>query len=149
MAHGLSDFIQSTIGVKQGCPLLPTLFGIYIDELESFLHEHIQQGDGCLLHQVLISLLLFTDDLVLLASNPEGLQRQIDTLASFCDLRQLTVNLGKTKVLIFNALKSSLIDLHFYCQGVEIEITTTYWPLIPRACRDKLTHWLAFMTFDN
>jgi hypothetical protein len=40
-AHGLSDFIRSTIGVKQGCPLSPTLFGIYIDELEAFLHEHI------------------------------------------------------------------------------------------------------------
>jgi hypothetical protein len=126
MAHGLSDFIQSTIGVKQGCPLSPTLFGIYIDELESFLHEHIQEGDGCLLHQVLISLLLFVDDLVLLASTPEGLQRQIDALANFCDLRQLTVNLGKTKVLIFNASKSSLTDLHFYYRGAEIEITTTY-----------------------
>jgi hypothetical protein len=126
MAHGLSDFIQSTIGVKQGCPLSSTLFGIYIDELESFLHEHIQEGDGCLLHQVLISLLLFVDDLVLLASTPEGLQRQIDALANFCDLRQLTVNLGKTKVLIFNASKSSLTDLHFYYRGAEIEITTTY-----------------------
>lgn len=40
-AHGMSDFIQSTIGVKQGFPLSPTLFGIYIDEFEAFLHEHI------------------------------------------------------------------------------------------------------------
>jgi hypothetical protein len=86
MTHGLSNFIQSTIGVKQGCPLSPTLFEIYIDELESFLHEHIQEGEGHFLHQVLISLLLFTDDLVLLASTPEGMQRQIDALASFCDL---------------------------------------------------------------
>jgi hypothetical protein len=70
LAHGLSDFIQSTIGIKQGCPLSPTLFGIYIDELESYLHEHIQEGDGCLLHHVLISLLLFIDDLVLIASTP-------------------------------------------------------------------------------
>jgi hypothetical protein len=57
LTHDHSDFIQSTIGVKQGCPLSPTLFGIYIDELASFLHNHIQDGDGCLLHQVLISLL--------------------------------------------------------------------------------------------
>jgi hypothetical protein len=73
MAYGLSDFIQSTIRVKQGCPLSPTLFGIYIDEMKSYLHEHIQEGDGCLLHQVLISLLLFVDDLVLMESTPEGL----------------------------------------------------------------------------
>ena len=62
-----------TIGVKRGCSLSSTLFGIYIDELESFLHDHIKDGDGCLLHQELISLLLFVDDLILLASTPEGL----------------------------------------------------------------------------
>jgi len=73
IAQGLSEFIRSTIGVKQGCLLSPTLFGIYIDELEAFLQEHTQEKDGCLLHQVLISILLFTDDIVLLSSSLEGL----------------------------------------------------------------------------
>lgn len=72
---GLSNFIRSTIRVKQGCPLSPTLFGIYIDELESFLREHIKDTDGCLLHQVLIFILLFADDISLIASSQEGLQR--------------------------------------------------------------------------
>ena len=72
-AQRLSRLIRSTIGVKQGCPLSPTLFGIYIDELEAFLHEHIQEADGCLLHHVLIFILLFADDVVLLSSSLEGL----------------------------------------------------------------------------
>ena len=48
--EGFSDPIQSTIGVKQGCPLSPTLFGIYIDELEAFLHDFSLPGDGLYLH---------------------------------------------------------------------------------------------------
>jgi hypothetical protein len=44
-----------------------------MDELEAFPYNHIQDSDGCLLHQVLISILLFVDDVVLLASSPEGL----------------------------------------------------------------------------
>jgi hypothetical protein len=80
------DFIRSTTGVKQGCPLSPMLFGIYIDELETFLHEHIQDNDGCVLHQVLISILLFADDVVLHSSSSEGLHRQLDALSLFCDL---------------------------------------------------------------
>jgi hypothetical protein len=68
---------------------------------------------------------LFVDDVVLLASSLEGLQRQLDALALFCDLRQLTINLGKTKVIIFNGSKKS-VDLHFFFRGEEIDITNAY-----------------------
>jgi hypothetical protein len=37
IADGVLDIIWSTIGVKHRCPLSLALFGIYIDELESFL----------------------------------------------------------------------------------------------------------------
>jgi hypothetical protein len=62
---------------------------------------------------------------VLLASSLEGLQRQLNALAIFCNLRQLTINLGKTKVMIFNELKKTM-DLHFFFRWEEIEITNTY-----------------------
>ena len=111
--------------MKQGFPLSPTLFGIYIDELEAFLHEHIQEAHGFLLHHVLISILLFVDDVVLLSSSSEGLQRQLDALALFCDLRKLTVNLSKTKVMIFNGVKKTT-NFHFLFKVEEIKITNTY-----------------------
>ena len=107
--------------MKQGCPLSPTPFGIYIDELETFLHEHTQETDGCLLHLVL----LFVDDIVLLSSSPKGLQRQLDVLALFCELRKLTVNMNKTKVMIFNGVKKTSY-LRFLFKGEEVEITDTY-----------------------
>ena len=72
--QGFSDPIQSTIGVKQGYPISPTLFGIYIDKLEAFLCDCSLLGDGCYLHQVLISILLFDDDVILLASSSNGFQ---------------------------------------------------------------------------
>ncbi|MDF3675373.1 hypothetical protein, partial [Enterobacter hormaechei] len=65
-----------------------------------------------------ISILLFTDDVILLASSPDGLQLLLDGLASFCDPRELVVNLGKTWVMVFNCLTTSHLD--FYFQGIEI-----------------------------
>lgn len=130
-----------SIGVKQSCPLSPTLFGIYIYELEDFLRDCIQDGDGCLLHQVLISILLFADDVALLASSLEGLQLQLDALALFCDFRQLTVNLGKTKVMIFNGTKKTLSDVHFFSRGEEIEITSTYTYLGVQFSRSRFSLW--------
>lgn len=125
-AHGVSHFIRRSIGIKQGCPMSPTLFRIYIDELESFLHEHIEYKDRFSLHQVLISILLFVNDVILLASSPNGLQRQWDALALFWDFQQLIDSLGKTKVMIFNRSKKVISDYHFLFKGVEIKINSIY-----------------------
>ena len=100
------------------------MFEIYIDELEAFLSDSSFLDDGHHLHQVLISILIFAEDVVLLASSPEGLQRILDRLASFCDMRQLVVNLEKTRVMVFNGLKTS--HLHFHFQVWEVEITSFY-----------------------
>ena len=58
-----------------------------------------------LMHKSDISapLLLYAYDLILISTSPEGLQRQVDALATFCEQRQLTINLSKTKVVIFKA----------------------------------------------
>ena len=37
--EGWTTYINCNIGLKQGCPLSPTTFGIYIDKLEKCLEE--------------------------------------------------------------------------------------------------------------
>ena len=44
MSDKLLDFFNSTIGVKQGCPLLPTLFGLCIDELEEMVAKFVKKN---------------------------------------------------------------------------------------------------------
>ena len=121
-SYGLSNFIKNTNVVKQGCPFSPTLFKMYIDELKSFLHEHIQPSNHCLLHHVLISILLFIDDVVLLTSTLEGLQRELDALVTFCDPQELTVNLGKTKVMISNCSNKTLSCFNSYLRGRRLRL---------------------------
>ncbi|MCO5573024.1 hypothetical protein L7F22_026788 [Adiantum nelumboides] len=97
---GLLDAIESIIGVKQGCLLSSTLFGIYTDELSKYVDTY---GDaGYSLVGVMILLLLYADDVVLILDSPKALQRKLDALQRFCVDRNLTVNLGKTKVMVFN-----------------------------------------------
>jgi hypothetical protein len=71
--EGWSKEINYNIGVKQGCSSSPTLFGIYIDKLQECL-----EGVGCvgpILGGIVISLLLYTDDIVLMEKNPMILER--------------------------------------------------------------------------
>jgi hypothetical protein len=63
---------MSDIGIKQGCPLSPTLFGLYINKLKEWLK--LKEGDGVLLGEFVIRLLLYANDLILIAKSVPGLQ---------------------------------------------------------------------------
>ena len=65
-------------GVKQGCPLSPTLFGLYIDKLEEWLNK--ANGEGIQLAEYVIKLLLYPDDLILIAKTTQGLKEHLKNL---------------------------------------------------------------------
>ena len=90
------------MGVRQGCPLSPTLFGIFFDRL----HDHLQScapmagmqlGSG----RWLLSL-VYTDDVVLLSWSPSGLQLLLDSMNGFCPGLGLVISPTETEVVIFN-----------------------------------------------
>ncbi|XP_016350301.1 uncharacterized protein LOC107695035 [Sinocyclocheilus anshuiensis] len=112
-------------GVRQGCSLSPTLFNIYINQLANALeHAPIQ---GLTLHDTEIKCLLYADDLVLLSPTKEGLQDSLNLLEDYCQTWALTVNLQKTKVMIFQKRSRSQGLTHtFTLSHRTIETTKTY-----------------------
>ena len=119
-SQGISAIFRCFLGVKQGCPLSPTLFGLYVDGLE----KHLLQTAGIDAPELLgtlIPLLLYADDLILTSTTAAGLQKQLDALATFCKDRQLTVNLSKTKVVIFEARRSASVEFKLNGNAVDRE----------------------------
>jgi hypothetical protein len=116
--EGLSARFSCGIGVKQGCPLSPLLFGLYLDGLEKHLDALVGDSPPQLANTV-VKVLLYVDDLALMSETPQGLQKQIDALSKFYVERQLVINVSKTKVLVFEKCRSAALE--FTYRGTTIE----------------------------
>ena len=98
----LGQPFQCNVGVRQGCPLSPLLFGIFIEQFADMVHREAPEL-GPLLIDGRVPLLFYADDLVLMADSAEKLQQLLDLLASFCQRTGMQVNLTKTQAVIFQS----------------------------------------------
>ena len=122
--HNRLDPITSNLGLKQGCPLSPLLFNLYIDDLAQHLSN---SPDDIFLQGSRISHFLYADDLVLLSSTKEGLQRKLNELGTYADNKDLTVSIGKSKIMVFNkAGRKSKLNFLYKDQKLEVVSSFTY-----------------------
>ena len=118
----LLEAISSNLGLKQGCPLSPILFNIYISDIEPYLRD---QNSDITLHDTAISHFLYADDLVIIANSKEGLQKKLDGLGLFAKDKELTVNKKKSQVIIFNKAGRKGKE-NFTLDGIKLEVVQTY-----------------------
>ena len=118
----LTDPFKSQIGVKQGDVLIPNIFKIFLNDFGTLIDK---SEIGAKLSNKTIGCLLFGDDLVLISDSKQGLQKQLDILDTYCKDWCLTVNINKTKIIIFNKT-GRLIKDNFILDGQEIDCITRY-----------------------
>ena len=99
LKNGHTRAIESNLGLKQGCPLSPLLFNLFIDDVDYIFDDTC---DPIGIHNEKINHFLYADDLVILSQSKEGLQRSIDRTADYAKSKQLTISVNKSKTMIFN-----------------------------------------------
>ena len=99
-SDGLTNSVKISQGVLQGEKLSPALFSLLLVDLKEFFRNEDFSGisiDFC--HEIL--LLAYADDLVIFANTPYELRNLIYAVKRWCDLNGLTINVSKTKIIIF------------------------------------------------
>ena len=110
LSHGITPSFESTVGVKQGCVLSPLLFNLFLSDLPDIFTHYC---DPVCLGNRFVNCLMFADDLVIMSETPTGLQSALSKLQKYTEDWNLTININKTKVIIFNKGGHKISKLKF------------------------------------
>ena len=108
-------------GVRQGCMLSPLLYSIFINPIVQRINQlHL----GVEIAGERTSILLYADDMVLIADNPNDMQRMLDEALEFSRDYAFDFNVDKTKAQAFYPSKTVRFAPHL--GGVQIESVTQF-----------------------
>ena len=129
----LSQFFVCNAGVRQGENLSPFLFAIYLNDFNRFVAGYYdglsylsnainkELSDDDVEFFVKLFILLYADDTIIMAESEQQLQLALNGAATYCRNWDLTVNLTKTKIIIFSKGRvTKHIDFTFNGKPVEV-----------------------------
>ena len=101
MNDSIGEWFRTTVRVRQGCLLSPTLFNIFLERIRSdALEEHdrkVSIGGGN------ITNLRFADDIIALAEEEQALEALVESLDKTCTRYKMKISAEKTKLMTNSA----------------------------------------------
>jgi len=112
-------------GVRQGCTLSPIIFNAYFQEAIDMIKEN--SNLGIKINGQKISLLLFADDIALIAEIKEDLAQLINAMyKTFEKKLEMRINVKKTKLLVCERENNTRIQIKLRNQTIEQVDEFTY-----------------------
>ena len=116
-------WFECRTGVKQGCNLSPTLFSIFANDLVAEINN---LGLGIDIGERKLAMLLYADDIVLMAESEENLQSMLNTLSDWCRRWRVLINTNKSKCMHFRRGNSQRTQSEFHIGDSKLETVDKY-----------------------
>ena len=91
-----SEWVASQVGVRQGCVISPTLFSVFINAMAMEIRE---MTAGIKWGAKTFNVLLFADDVVLIAEKEEDMTRMLARAHYFSERHRFRFNVAKCKIM--------------------------------------------------
>ena len=134
-----TNYFKCSKGVRQGCPLSPTLFNLYLNDLIDNLNN--SNTSPLTLGGEPVTCLMYADDIIILSCSHSGLQNCLNTLSEYCNQWKLSINTSKSKCMTFYK-RNNKYKNEFFIRGIPLENVTEFTYLgitIDAACSFKET----------
>ena len=119
----ITDWFISDTGVRQGDNLSPTLFSLFINDLALELKK---LNLGVRVQDEIINILMYADDMVLLAKNENDLQSMLNVMTEWCRKWRVKVSEPKTNIVHFRPKRKPRTQHEFFLSGFKVEVVTSY-----------------------
>ena len=101
MNGSIGEWFRTTVGVRQGCLLSPTLFNIF---LERIMSDALEEHDGKVsIGGRNMTNLRFADDIDALAEEEQELEALVESLDKTCTRYKMEISAEKTKLMTNSA----------------------------------------------
>ena len=117
MAEGESNPCVIGRGVRQGCPLSPVLFSVYVEMTTIAAMERVEEG--VVVGGELFKDVRFAHDQAMVAYSEAGLQRLMDSLSAKCLEYDMKIHVKKTKVMKISRRENDSLNITINGQEVE------------------------------
>ena len=118
-----TDPFKVTSGVKQGDIISPLLFSLYLNDLATGIKS---LNCGIDIGTINLAILLYADDIALIAPDEHSLQEMISYVNDWCKKWRMAINTEKTQIVHFRSTKSPITDYNFYFGGHPLSIVSYY-----------------------
>ena len=119
----MTKWFTTEAGVRQGQNDSPTAFAIFINSLAITLKN---LNLGIKYGNIVITILLYADDIIILAETEESLQVMLNELAAWCTKWRMLINSEKSQIIHFRPKRCKKTNYKFTLDLNTLEIVDKY-----------------------
>ncbi len=137
--NDISPRFKTTNGVRQGGILSPKLYNIYSQKLIEVVKN---LGLGVIIIKLILGIIMYADDLTLVADNESDLQAQIHAVGVQGEIDDIKFNTKKSMVMVFNNSTNKNYNFNMYGSPINLVTKARYLGYQLSTKNENLSHVL-------